>query len=119
MILKRSWPLLLAALVAAAGCGSKRTEIGSLLNNPDRYMDKDVNIAGDVTRVLSIPGLEGLASASAYQVDDGTGRIWVVTRGYPRQKGDKVGVKGRLQGGLELAGERLLIHLREIKHKVK
>ena len=119
MIPKRLWPLFLLALLVAAGCGSKRTEIGSLLNDPERYTDKDVNIAGQVTRVLSIHGLQGLVSAAAYQVDDGTGRIWVVTRGYPPREGDKVGVKGRLQGGIELAGERLLIHLREIKHKVK
>jgi hypothetical protein len=37
-----------------------------------------------------------------YRVDDGTGKLWIVSdKGVPR-KGSRVGVKGKIQDGFDL-----------------
>ena len=51
---------------------------------------------GTVVQSYSILG------RGAYQVDDGTGKLWVVSdKGVPR-KGSRVGVRGHIQDGFDL-----------------
>jgi len=102
--------------IILSGC-QNTTRISSILNNPDRYQDRTVSIAGEVTKTYAVDLV--IAEAGAYQVDDGTGKIWVITRnGVPRD-GSKVGVKGRIESGIKLAGESLLVVLREEKRRTQ
>lgn len=79
--------------LALAGC---RTTINQLLAEPGRYADREVTVGGDVVRSVSVLG------RGAYQIDDGTGTVWVVTRrGAPRQ-GARVAVKGRVRDVVNL-----------------
>jgi hypothetical protein len=83
--------LTLAALgVALAACSSARTvRIGTLLEDPGRYEGRAVRVEGEVTESA------GALGYGAYQVDDGTGRIYVVTtRGGAPAEGARVGVEG-------------------------
>jgi len=84
--------LLLAGL--CAGCASMT--INRILAEPQRYNNRDVTLRGEVTRSASVLG------HGAYELDDGTGRIWVVSkRGVPR-RGAHVKTKGRVRDVVDL-----------------
>jgi hypothetical protein len=90
-----------AALLAAAlfaGCkGGGTTEIKTLLDDPSRFDKQTVRVAGEVTRSLGVLGY------GAYELDDGTGKIPVVTNegGAPRT-GARVGVEGEFRSAYTL-----------------
>ena len=68
-------------------------------------------MAGEVTKTYAVNLV--IAEAGAYQVDDGTGKIWVITRnGVPRE-GAKVGLKGRVESGIRLGQEMIGAIIRE------
>jgi hypothetical protein len=91
------WAALIVLLVWAvvmAGCEQKT--INQIKADPHRYANKDVGIVGSVTKSISVLG------AGVYEVDDGTGRLWVLSKtGVPRE-GARVGVKGKIQDGFNL-----------------
>jgi hypothetical protein len=99
---------VLAAALLTAAC-PQRTSIGDIENNPTRYYDKTVAVAGTVENSygVSLPAiLTGRRNSGGgmYKIDDGTGEIWVVTeRGVP-QKGAQLGVKGKVQNGVTING---------------
>src|SRR5258705_12923301 len=78
--------------------GPSQTNIAKINSNPDRYRGKEVGIAGRVTD--SYGGL----GAGAYEIDDGTGRIWVATRRGVPSRGAHVGAKGYVRNGFSFAG---------------
>src|SRR5687767_847238 len=92
-------PLLLVAAFGLTACPS-RTNIGKINADPDKYLNKEVGVAGTVTDSYGVPFVGG-----AYELDDGTGKIWVIAsqRGVP-SRGARVGVKGRVFSGPALKG---------------
>ena len=106
-------PLLLAALLGLTACPSQ-TNISKIQADPNRYLDKEVGIVGRVTDSYGVPFVGG-----AYELDDGTGKIWVVTqRGVP-SKGARVGVKGRVYSGATFRGRNFGTAIREEDRRVK
>jgi len=94
--------LLLLAIAAAVSAACKDTRIHvdsikTLLDDPARFDHQPVRVAGDVTRSLGILGY------GAYELDDGTGQIPIVTgqNGAPRS-GARVGVEGEFRQGFTL-----------------
>ncbi len=90
--------LALAAVSALllTACGPK--SINHVLADPSRYASQDVRLQGRVTESYSVAG------RGAYQLDDGTGVLWIVSeRGVPR-RGARVEVKGRIKEGFNLGG---------------
>jgi hypothetical protein len=86
----------LAAAMGLASWGCRTTTINQLLAEPGRYADKEVTVGGNVVKSASVLG------RGAYQIDDGTGTLWVVTKaGAPRQ-GASVAVKGRVRDVVNL-----------------
>jgi hypothetical protein len=84
------------ALVALFMAGCVEKSINQIKAEPDRYANREVGIRGEVTESFSILG------RGAYQVDDGTGKLWVVSdRGVPR-KGSHVAVKGKIRDGFDM-----------------
>ena len=71
--------------------GCERTKIGEITADPGLYMKKKVNVAGEFTQSI------GLLGRGIYQIDDGTGKLWVLSnsRGVP-SKGARVGVSGHI-----------------------
>ena len=106
-------PALLAAVLGLAACPSQ-TNIGKITADPDRYMDKEVGIVGRVTDSYGVPFVGG-----AYELDDGTGRIWVVTERTVPSRGAKVGAKGRVFSGPALRGRTFGVAIRESDRRVK
>ncbi len=94
------------ALVVLAGCLGGTTPIKTLLDDPARFDGKVVRIAGEV-------GVSaGLMGYGAYQVDDGTGKLNVVSQGggVPRS-GAKVGVEGTFKSVYTLGTESVAVLL--------
>ena len=84
--------LLVAGALTSTACASTRT-INQLLADPGRYRNDTVKLSGEVIDSYSI------ADRGAYQIDDGTGRLWVVSEhGVPR-KSARVSVKGTVREG--------------------
>jgi hypothetical protein len=86
------YALLVAAIVwALAMSGCEQKTINEIRANPSRYANNEVSVAGTVTRSFSALG------TGAYEIDDGTGKLWVVSKaGVPRE-GAKVVVKGTIR----------------------
>lgn len=96
--------LILMISLFAAAC-PQRTSIGNIESNPSRYYNKEVAVAGTVGSAygVSIPFIG--RGGGIYKVEDGTGSIWVVTQRSVPSKGAKIGVKGRVENGLNYNGK--------------
>jgi hypothetical protein len=89
------------AVMLASGCAGK--SINHVMSDPSRYRTEEVTISGRVIDSYSIAG------RGAYHVEDGTGRLWVVSdHGVPRN-GARVKVTGTIREGINLGalGDRL------------
>lgn len=92
--------VLLAILVLTAGCATK---ISSIQANPAQYEGKQITVSGTVSEVFWL----GILATGAYQIDDGSGTIWVVTKVSPPEKGEKASAKGTVSSGFKI-GDRTL-----------
>lgn len=103
--------LALLAVAFAAGCKTDTTPIKTLLDDPGRFDGKEVRIAGTVT------GGVGILGYGAYQVNDGTGTLTVVTKegGAPRE-GAKVGVDGTFQAAFTFKTESAAVLLEKERY---
>lgn len=103
---------LLVVTLLLTACPSETT-ISKINSDPGRYRDKEVVVVGRVTDSY------GLMGTGAYEIDDGTGRIWIAaTRGVP-SKGSRVGVKGRVHTGLTIGGRSFGTIIEESDRRIK
>jgi hypothetical protein len=108
---------ILAALAMSA---CDRKSINDILSDPSHYAKREVVVAGNVVRSVSVLG------KGAYEIDDGTGKLWVVSKtGVPR-KGAKVLVKGTVIDIVDISAIVQLpeptgsgLALKEISHKAQ
>jgi hypothetical protein len=89
--------ILLGLVFLFTACPSQTT-ISKINADPSRYKDKEVGIIGTVRDSYGVLG------NGAYELDDGTGRIWVVTRRGVPSRGARVGAKGRIHTGFNFGG---------------
>lgn len=120
--MKRRQVIFLTILVGVAallmvGCEEERTWIHSILDSPRHFYDKEVIIAGTVTDTSS--GSVFFGGDRAYEVDDGTGRIWVITRDRLPDRRDEVGLRGRVDGGIRMFGGRAGVVIREHERRIR
>jgi len=108
MIAKRVTYLAVVLALGLALAGCERTKIGTITADPGRFMNKEVNVVGQVTQSI------GFLGKGIYQLDDGTGRLWVWSdgRGVP-SKGAKVGVKGHITPTVTFLGTNYATVMRE------
>lgn len=97
------WVLATAALFFAS-CKGTTTPIKTLLDDPARFDGTTVRIAGEVQGSVGVLGL------GAYQVNDGTGTLTIVTEGggAPRQ-GAKVGVEGTFRSAYTVGNQSVAV----------
>jgi RecJ-like exonuclease len=89
---------LLTAVVlwALAMSGCEQKTINEIRADPSRYANKEVSVVGTVTRSYSVLG------KGVYEVEDGTGKLWIASeKGVPRE-GARVAVKGKIRDGYNL-----------------
>src|SRR4051812_29961517 len=95
-----AWPLAAALLIAACAFDPP---IERIMNDPRGYVDRTVTIEGRVTDYFS------LLVVKYYTVDDGTGRIAVLTDRTLPAVGQKVKVKGKVTEVFALGTKRLIV----------
>lgn len=91
----------------------KRVSIADIEANPARFYDKEVAVAGKVQNGygVSIPILN--QQGGIYKVNDGTGSIWVITQRSVPSKGARLGIKGKIQNGVNYNGKNYGLVLME------
>ena len=108
--------LILSIAFLAAAC--EEASISKIQNNPSKYYNKEVGFVGTVSDAygFSVLGQGG----GIYKVDDGSGSIWVVSQngGVPT-KGTRIGVKGRVQNGVNWNGKNYGLGVIETGRRVK
>jgi hypothetical protein len=93
------------ALLALFLISCEEKSINHILADPHRYSNREVGIRGTVIDSYSVAG------RGIYRVDDGTGRLWVVSRrGVPR-RGARVAVMGRIKDGYNLGDLAVFVRL--------
>ncbi len=102
---------LLGAVLFLAGCGP--TKIGRILDEPQRYRNRTVTVEGNVDRSF------GAIVTGVYQVDDGSGKIYVLSKGGVPRKDTKVKVRGKVQQGITVGTRSFGTILTEDSHKVQ
>ncbi len=103
---------ILAGALALTACPSQ-TNIAKINQNPSRYHDKEVGLVGTVTNSYGVLG-NGI-----YELDDGTGRIWVMTTQGVPSKGARVGASGRVHTGVSFGGKTYGMVLQEEHRRTK
>ena len=99
-------PALLLALLLT-GCPEQVT-IAEVNHDPGRYANKDVAVRGKVVDSF------GVFQTGVYQLDDGTGRLWVFSDRYGVPgEGAQVEVAGRIIPTLTFSGRSFTNILRE------
>ena len=99
--------MLIALALAATGCPS-RTTIREITNDPGRFAGKEIAIAGRVTNSY------GALGTGVFEIDDGTGRMWVFTEKYGvPSRNAQVGVAGRIVEGFSYNGSTYGVVLHE------
>ena len=113
--------ILVVGAISSAACASRT--INQVLADPGRYRDKQVKLSGSVVDSYSLIG------NGAYQIDDTTGKLWIVSNGGVPRKGARVSVTGTVREGFSLGsiGDKMKlppavsagIVLLESSHKAK
>lgn len=105
--------MMLGLVLMLAACPEQIT-VQRILDDPARYFNKEVAIRGRVTNAI------GAFKQGIYQVDDGTGKIWVVVEnsGVPRKDAD-VELMGTVIPGATFGEKSYGTAIREKKHRVK
>ena len=85
--------------------------ISEILKDPQEYKNSIVTIEGVVE-----PGLAfEFVNEQPYRVDDGSGKIWVITKGVMPQKGQRVRVRGVVHTPYQIKGRRYQVAVVEVK----
>ncbi|HEX8290090.1 MAG TPA: hypothetical protein VF556_19070 [Pyrinomonadaceae bacterium] len=95
--------LLLLTVAFAAAC-PERKSIADIESNPSKYLNKEVAVAGVVRDSYGINVPLTNIRGGVYKIDDGTGSIWIFTENSVPTKGAQIGVKGKLQNGVNYNG---------------
>jgi hypothetical protein len=86
------------ALLSVTACKTY-TSIADINRDPARFANQEITISGQASDSF------GAMGNGIFQIDDGSGRIWVVSQnfGIPGN-GAKVAVTGRVQQGISFGG---------------
>jgi hypothetical protein len=100
-----------SVMLIAVGCGS--VKIARINADPSRYQHRSVRVSGAVTTSA------GLLGTGGYQIQDDTGKIFVVSRSGVPSSGSHVEVTGKVIAGAEVLGRPMGVVIREEQHKLK
>lgn len=101
---------LLALLVLGCYCAAS-ISIGEIKDSPQRFHNKKVTLNGVVDETITLP----ILGVGVYQLNDGTGKIWVKPETAIPEKGDRVRVSGTIKVGLTISGKSFGLILLESK----
>jgi hypothetical protein len=105
--------LIVLALAALLLTACAPMTIGRINADPSRFQNRTVRVTGTVTNSV------GLLGKGGYQIEDNTGKIYVISgKGVP-SRGSRVTVTGRVNPGAEVLGTAVGVTIREDSHTVK
>src|SRR5438105_15859121 len=99
------WAAAAAAVFLLSACGS--VKIGRINSDPSRYYNRTVHIDGRVVNSVGILGTGG------YQLEDETGKIYVLSQTGVPSSGSQVSVTGNVIGGAQIQGCSLVTAIRD------
>ena len=98
---------LAAGMLLLAGCPTQAS-IADINRDPGRFAGKDVAIRGTVSEAF------GALGNGVFQVDDGSGRMWVYSQNYGVPgNGNRITVIGRIEQGFAFGGRNFGVILRQ------
>jgi hypothetical protein len=93
------------------GC-PPRVTVAEINRDPGRFAGKEVTVAGRVSSSF------GALGTGVFEVDDGTGRVWVYSENYGVPgNGAKVAVTGRIEQGFSFGGRSFATVIRETRRR--
>jgi hypothetical protein len=99
--------------LALTGC-PERIRIGDIQHDPGRYYNKEVTVAGRVVRSY------GALGQGVYEIDDGTGTLWIATEKYGVPSKDTyIGVTGRVIPGVTWGGRNYGNGMHETRRRTR
>lgn len=102
---------LIVVTLALAAC-PPRVSIRDINRDPGRYANRDISVGGRVSNSF------GAMGTGVYEIDDGTGTIWVYSQNYGvPASGTKVGVTGRITQGFSFGGRSFAVILHETERR--
>lgn len=102
---------VVCGILLLAGCPT-RTSIAKINQDPGRFVGKEVTVAGHVS------GAFGALGSGIFQLDDGTGSIWVYSQNYGVPgNGAKLAVTGRIEQGFNFGGRNFATILKETQRR--
>lgn len=103
--------IALGTMLFLAGCPTQTT-IADINKDPGRFAGKEITIRGTASNSF------GAFGNGAFQVDDGTGTIWVYSQkfGVPGA-GAKVTVTGNVEQGFSFGGRSFAVILKETQER--
>jgi hypothetical protein len=112
--LRSRFLLILLVIVGTLVLGAcpTRTSIERINRDPGRYAGREVAIGGRVSNSF------GLLGSGVYQVDDGSGQLWVFSQRYGvPSNGAKVGVRGTISQGFSFGGRSFAVIMKETERR--
>jgi len=85
--------------------------IGEIKSAPNRFHNKKVTVSGTVDEAVTLP----ILGVGVYQLNDGTGKIWIKPKERTPEKGDHVMVTGTVKVGITISGRSFGLILIESK----
>jgi hypothetical protein len=104
--------ILMAAALVLTACEGV-TKISDVNSDPSKYRNKSVRVAGTVTNSV------GVLSTGGYEIEDQTGRIFVVSNQGVPARGAKVIVEGTVFTGAMVLGQAYGVAIKESRHRVQ
>jgi hypothetical protein len=103
--------MLIAVVLITAAC-PQRYSISNINRDPGRFGNREVAINGTVVQSW------GALGTGMYEIDDGTGRMWVISNGYGvPAKGTRIGVAGYIQPTFSLGGRSFATVMKESRRR--
>ena len=101
---------VLGLIIVLLNCAAT-VRIGDIRNTPNRFHNKKVTVRGTVDQTLTLP----ILGVGVYQLNDGSGKIWVKPKQKTPEKGDHVIVTGTIKVGITISGRNFGLILIESK----
>jgi hypothetical protein len=100
-------PAILALCLLFQCVGQMPTKIADIRDKPRSYADKEIFVAGEVTKTFS------LIIVKYFTLRDSTGEIMVVTERTLPEEGEHLKVRGKVREAFSIGSERLLVIVEE------
>jgi len=102
---------ILAAAILSTACGA--VKIGRINADPSRFRNQTVQVTGDVVTSVGVLGTGG------YQIEDATGKVFVISKSGVPSRGSRVTVTGKVMPGAEVLGQAVGTAILEDHHTLK